>query len=325
MVIFYDRPDENEDEEENPMTYIDGIWNQKNEVKGTGWVSETGRRFKSVAVIKEILPPAVYRFVNTDTGLFFETQQFPTDDVISLQGIPSDYILNQIKLFWEKESEYKKYGLTHKRGILLYGEPGCGKTSIIRILCNEIIKKNGVVFSVDDFEDAIKFVSNFRATEPDRPILTIQEDVEGLFDGSEGADQVKAALSFLDGQDQTNNIIHIATTNQPEKLGDRFIKRPGRFDLIIGLHSPTAETREAYLRHVGKGQIQEDKLKELVQKTEGLGLSYLRELMSTYLCLGIPLDETLERVRMNSKTKIFTNKDAKLGFTIGYDSEKAAE
>lgn len=198
--------------------YVDGMWKRNEEIEkknGTGWVSATGRRFQSAATIRDVLPPAVYRFVSTETGLFFETQQFPTDDVISLPGIPSDYILNQIKLFWEKESEYKKYGLTHKRGILLYGEPGCGKTSIIRILCNEIIKKNGVVFSVDDFEDAIKFVSNFRATEPDRPILTIQEDVEGLFDGSEGADQAKAALSFLDGQiRRTTLFISLPRTNR---------------------------------------------------------------------------------------------------------------
>ena len=126
-------------------------------------------------------------------------------------------------------------------------------------------------------------------------------------------------MSFLDGENQTNNIVHLATTNEPEKLADRFIKRPGRFDLIIGMHAPTEETRRAYLQHVDP-KLESSILEELVTKTEGLSLAYLRELISTYVCMGIPLDETLKRLRSDAKVKKLKNKiEGKLGFTIGYD------
>lgn len=306
--------------------YVDGEWVRdeakyaKNlEARKGGWTSDTGARFRAAGMVKDILPSDVYVFRDTESGRFFEKRQFPSDDVAYLPGLPCDYIVNQINEFWKKGAIYQKYGMVHKRGILLYGPPGCGKTSIVKLLCNDLIKKNGVIFSISDFRDAENFVADFRRVEPDRPILTIQEDIEGLFEGKEGAEQIKAALSFLDGQAQVNNIVHIATTNQPESLADRFIKRPGRFDLVIGLHEPTAETREAYLKYIFKNMVSESDLKKLVDETSGLGLAYLREVAATYLCLEIPIAETLKRLHSNKKMKSLKVDDKKLGFTIGYD------
>jgi len=309
------------------MPYIDGIWVAESTVENRlivkynaapGWTSQAGFRFARAGFVNEKLPSGIYRFVKGDDGLFFEKQTFPTDAAVSLPGLPSEYILNQMKLFWSKAAEYKKHSLIHKRGILMYGSPGCGKTSIVRLLCNEILDLGGIVFSIDDYTHAASFVNEFRSVEPTRMILTIQEDIESYFDGTAGADQLKGALSFLDGENQTNNIVHFATTNEPEKLADRFIKRPGRFDLVIGMHAPTEETRRAYLKHVDP-MLEESILEELVSKTEGLSLAYLRELISTYVCLGIPLEDTLKRLRSDSKRKTLKNKtEEKLGFTVGY-------
>lgn len=304
-----------------------------NEIRGqravanpVGWASDDGKKFRTFSKIEKTLAPGVYKFVKIQGIPFFYKINFSSDVPVSLPGLPSDYILSQIKEFWASEDLYKKYGLIHKRGILMYGPPGCGKTSIIRLLCDEILKLNGIVFCIESFTEASEFVSIFRAVEPTRPIMTIQEDVENVFSGSDKTEEIKAALSFLDGQDQANNIVHVATTNDPDQMADKFIKRPGRFDLIIGVFAPAKETREAYLRHVSKNQLTEEKIQEIVQKTEGLGLSYLRELMATNLCLKIPLDETLKRINSNFKMKKLTNKGAKIenvGFTIGYEKEGA--
>lgn len=292
--------------------------NNEKEIKAKGWALTRGM-YTSVEDVKLILPPGVYSLDTEDGKKLFSPMRSPSDTPIDLPGLPSKYLLDQIKLFWHRADRYAKYNLLQKRGILLYGEPGCGKTSIITLLCKDLMDLGGIIFVIDDFDTAAVCIRHFRTIEPDRPIMTLMEDIEGVFKGEAGNREVKSALSLLDGQDQVNNIVHVATTNQPEDLADRFIKRPGRFDLIIGVHAPEKITREAYLRYVTQNQIPEDKLIELVEKTEGLSLAYLREIASTFLCLDIPLDETLTRLQKNFKLKTLSKKHVKLGFSIGYE------
>jgi hypothetical protein len=291
------------------------------EKQSKGWAGIRGS-FQSVDDVRPILPPGLYSLDLDEGKKLYTPVKSPSDQPTDLPGLPSKYLLDQIKLFWSRGDRYQKYHLLQKRGILLYGAPGCGKTSIINLLSQDLIAMGGVIFMIDDFETATACIQHFRSVEPERPIMTIMEDIEGIFRGDQGNREVKAALSLLDGQDQVNNITHLATTNQPEELADRFIKRPGRFDLIIGIHAPQRNTREAYLKYVTQGEIPEDKLKELVDKTEGLSLAYLREIASTYLCLDIPVEETLVRLQKNFKLKhLKAGKEAKLGFSIGYEEE----
>lgn len=285
----------------------------------TGWAM-TNEEYRACQQATKELPSGIYS-INVDgyAKPYFQPVAFPSDHPVSLPGLPTDFILKQINEFWEAKDVYKGFNFLQKRGIMLYGPPGCGKTSVIRLVCDDMIARGGIIFLINNFGFAVTCLSKFREVEPDRPILTLMEDIEGLFAGDAGVRQVQLALSLLDGQDQLNNVVHIATTNKPEDLADRFIKRPGRFDLVIGIHAPSAETREAYLRHVGCNKIPEAKLKGLVAKTDGLGLSYLRELASSYLCLGVPLDETLERLRKNFTGKI-SNRNT--GFTIGFSTSE---
>jgi hypothetical protein len=291
------------------------------EPKQSGWAVTKGT-FRSVEDVRATLPPGLYTLDIEDGHKLYTPVTAPADEAVDLPGLPSKYLMDQIKLFWARADRYKKYHLLQKRGILLYGEPGCGKTSIINLLCHNLIAIGGVIFLIDDFATATICIQHFRTVEPSRPVMCIHEDIEGTFSGDQGNREVKAALSLLDGQDQIDNIVHVATTNQPELLADRFIKRPGRFDLVIGVHAPVAETRAAYLKHVTQGEISDEDLQHLVEKTESLSLAYLREIASTYLCLDVPVEETLVRLKKNLKMKNLKKNTGPLGFSLGYDGDE---
>jgi SpoVK/Ycf46/Vps4 family AAA+-type ATPase len=288
------------------------------------WSIEGDSYSQVTAGTQKIKAGVYWHYESTMRGWVTTPAQSLSDSLLDLPGLPTKFILDQISLFWKKSAEYKKYGFLQKRGILLYGPPGCGKTSITNLLKKQIVDNDGVVFLASNgFKALTEGVSVFRKVEPDRPVMTLVEDLESYMDSSNGSNtgsQETAALALYDGERQFNNIVHVATTNKPELLADRFIRRPGRFDLIIGIHPPSIETKEAYLKSICNGHLTQTQLENILDKTEGLSLAYLREIATTYLVLGIPLDETIARLKDHS-TKKYTSKP-KTGFTIGFTSDE---
>ncbi len=246
--------------------------------------------------------------------------KFPSDNLLRLPGMPIEFILNQIDTFWKREQLFKDTGLLHKRGILMYGPAGCGKTSIIRLLCDDIVRRNGIVIMVTNCRLAETALGGIRQIEPRRPILTIIEDIETFMGPSDESSSARALLALLDGETQVDHIVHLATTNKPEQLEDRIVKRPGRFDLVVGLNHPVAEARKAYLYNILKDHVTEKELQEMVNETEGLGLAHLRELVVANYCLGLDRKETLARLKhgFKEKLKIKKSKTEQLGFTINF-------
>src|SRR5271157_2441947 len=275
--------------------------------------------FRPVGHTQDTVPAGIYEIDNDNSGWFLSRVKFPSDNLLRLPGMPIDYILNQIDTFWKREELFKDTGLLHKRGILMYGPAGCGKTSIIRLLCDDIVKRDGIVIMVTNCRLAETALGGIRQIETRRPILTIIEDIETFMGASDESSSARALLALLDGETQVDHIVHLATTNKPDQLEDRIVKRPGRFDLVVGLNHPVAEARKAYLYHLLKDHMTADELQDMVDETEGLGLAHLRELVVANYCLGLDRKETLLRLKTNFKknTKIKKTSDG-MGFTVNF-------
>lgn len=293
--------------------------------KPTQWIKKHGC-YLGAPQTQTSIPAAIYGAEDTDDGIGLKEIKFPADSLSRLPGLPIDFIINQISDFWNRAKKFNDLGLVHKRGILLYGPAGCGKTSIIRLLCDDVVARGGAVLDITDVRLGVPALQLARTIEPERPMMTIIEDIDNhLCDKND--DPSPKLLSMLDGELQVDHVVHLATTNRPELLEDRIIRRPGRFDLVIGLGYPIREAREAYLLSYLKDDLGAAGMKAILDRTEGFGLSHLRELVVSHYCLGVPLDETLARLSTSLKARHRLAKksnEISMGFTVNFGEEKAA-
>ena len=225
-------------------------------------------------------------------------QPFKTDELYHLPSYEITDILKDIDNFWNRADNYKKYNYIHKRGILMYGEPGCGKSGIIQLISKQLIEKDGIVINVKDEDDVDKFTSfiaTFRKVEPKRPLVVLLEDIDSL--AGENRYQTARLLNILDGVKQIEGVVYIATTNYPEKLQERITNRPSRFDRRYKVELPNEEIRRAYIQH----KLNEDDLKnvdieEWIKKTEGMSLSHLKEVVISVIVMGRTFEETMDNL-----------------------------
>ena len=222
-------------------------------------------------------------------------QPFKTDELYHLPSPEITDILQDIENFWNRVDKYKQYNFVHKRGILMYGDPGCGKSGIIQLITKQLIKRDGIVINVKDEEDVDKFTSfiaTFRKVEPNRPLVVLLEDIDSI--ASENRYQTARLLNILDGVKQIEGVVYIATTNYPEKLQERITNRPSRFDRRYKVEVPNEEIRRAYIKHkLNDEDIKNINIEEWVKRTEGMSLSHLKEVVISVIVMGRTFEETI--------------------------------
>ncbi len=176
-------------------------------------------------------------------GIYFSKTDVKLDELLDLPDSSSEKVIKEIETFWSKKDVYVAMKVLWKRGILLFGPPGSGKTTCVQQVAKGIIDRGGCAIYVDHPGIAATALSMARRIEPDRPLVIILEDLDSIVYKHSEAD----LLALLDGELQIDNVVFIATTNYPEKLDKRIINRPSRFDVIQRVGMPSAAARRQYL------------------------------------------------------------------------------
>ena len=267
---------------------------------------------------------------NPNAGSYYTmSKSIKTDGLIELPIKEGEEIIKHVQEFWDEKiiERYKKYNMLHKTGVIMHGPPGSGKTSIINTLIKNLVNiHEGLIFSIED-ENDIHNYSNFmqilRQIEPNRPIITIIEDMDGLLDNGRSVE--KMLLNILDGINQIEHVAYIATTNYPERMQQRLINRPGRFDRRFKIGYPDAVCRKAFFEFkFVEGDLENFDIKKMVKETEGLTISHCKELFVEHVVKGRELTEIVEELKEMDKAKLTSEDDrgkrATPGFNKGYDN-----
>lgn len=264
------------------------------------WSSLKNDEFAPAYITVDQVPAGVYEidFNNSIGSHTLKKQPFKTDELYHLPSPEIMDILKDIENFWKRAHVYRQYNFVHKRGILMYGEPGCGKSGIIQILANMLISDdlNGIVINIrsqTDIDYFTDFIPTFRKIEPTRPLVVILEDIDSL--AGEDRYHTSQLLNILDGVKQIDGVVYIATTNYPEKLQERLTNRPSRFDRRYKIELPNDEIRRAYITNkLNDEDLAGIDLEEWVKRTEGMSLSHLKEVVVSVIVMGRTFEETMD-------------------------------
>lgn len=178
----------------------------------------------------------------------------------------------EIEAFGGKKEIYKEVGADYKRGILLYGGAGNGKTSFIKHLLHRK-KKDAICVLIDSNDDTIGFMEVMAKEESIKDTLKIVvlEDIDGM------SNQVRSyLLNFLDGIHTMHNFIFIATTNFIEKVDVALKERPSRFDSIFKIGVPNAESRKKLLQLYFK-ELKNSELDKCIVASKGFSGAFFKE------------------------------------------------
>ena len=228
-------------------------------------------------------------------GIYFAPKPINLDDLLVLPDSASEEIIRDIEKFWTKEETFRKLGFLWKRGVLLFGPAGSGKTSTIQLIIKDIIDRGGIAVYVKEPKLTASGLEMLRKIEPTRPVIVVVEDIDALQQMHGEAD----LLAMLDGDLQIDNVVFIATTNYPEKLDKRLVNRPSRFDIVRKIGMPSDEARAIYLADRNPRLLENsEEFEEWIELTDGFSIAHLKELIVSVEALNADFHQTIDRLRV---------------------------
>lgn len=212
---------------------------------------------------------------------FHRLPQTTRDNIILPSGV-LDRIERQTITFSKLREKLKAAGRHIKRGILLYGAPGTGKTLTAMYLASQMPERTVILLtgrSIGLLEQSCKMARLLQ------PATVILEDVDLIAEERTRQEVGCNALLFellnqMDGLADDADILFLLTTNRPDILEPALAARPGRIDQAIEVPLPDRACRQRLFELYGQGlTLHLEQLPQLLDQTEGVSAAFIRELM----------------------------------------------
>lgn len=170
------------------------------------------------------------------------------DDIGGIESI-IDQIREVIELPLKRPEIYRHLGIKPHKGILLFGDPGNGKTLVAKAIANEV-KAHFIPISGPELiskwhgqsEENLRNI--FKEAREHQPSIIFFDEIDSVAQKRSDEDNarldakfVNQLLTLMDGMEAYDNVTIIASTNRPELLDDALL-RPGRFDYKIEVQRP---------------------------------------------------------------------------------------
>ena len=213
-------------------------------------------------------------------------------------------VINDITSFFSEETEelYKKLDIPYKRGAILHGPPGTGKSALLREIIR-IVKGNitKIVINPSISFNITQVLSSLLKSLGGKSSIIIIEDMDSLINHENRSE----FLNLLDGIDVKSGSYIIGTTNYPERIDPAFVNRSGRFDRSFKIGNPSYRMRKMYFDSKKVNEIFDSKenLSDLFAKyTDGMPMASLKEIITTtkYTLVNNPKISIEEAIKLST-------------------------
>jgi len=245
-----------------------------------------------------------------DKQLYKDIQGSQLDNLV-LPGQLKSELTQDFEQFFASEALYRQHGVPWKRGYLLIGPPGNGKSHTIKALVNHLGKPCIYVqsFKSPHYTDHHVMKTLFERARRTTPCIVILEDLDSLLnDGNRSF-----FLNELDGFAANHGILTLASTNHPERLDPAILERPSRFDRKYTFALPALDERKSYLklwnvRLDSDMQLSSRGLHKVAQASDGFSYAYVKELVLSSMMAWIanprPMDQVMLEVAIPLKSQL---------------------
>jgi len=200
-------------------------------------------------------------------------------DQLTLDPTILALLKDDFESFFQREDWFRRMRLPFRRGYLLHGAPGNGKSTAIRAMLSSRGLTAYTIRFFGEHTDDHDLDRLFTEAADEAPSVVLLEDIDRVFPRT-GESKTKISLqkllNCLDGVASGESIITIATANEPTALDPAILRRPRRFDRVVCFANPTADLRRQYFLNIHPSFAGVD-LEEAVNETAGFSFAQLRE------------------------------------------------
>lgn len=207
-----------------------------------------------------------------------------------IQFPEQDQLKTDIDKFLCSKDVYDNLGFTFRRGYLVHGPPGNGKTGLIRSLAKEYKDKTHI-FWLSEIPSSSMLASLNKMTS--NKIVIFEEIVN---QNNQLDFHMSEFLMFLDGESSLKNSLIIATTNYPEMLQKNLADRPSRFDVILEIKEPTESMTNRFFEQFLKRPLESNEI--AYQK---FSIAQIKEIVLLHKLYDISLTKAAERMKTQSE------------------------
>ena len=188
--------------------------------------------------------------------------------VIGYESIKKE--LRQVCDMINRQDEYKAMGAKMPHGILLYGDPGLGKTLMAKCFIKEAGLKTYTIRKTKSENFTEEITETFKKAKENAPSIIFLDDMDKFANEDSRHSDAEEYVAVQAGIDETidSGVFVLATANDTSKL-PRSLKRAGRFDIKVNVLPPVGEDARKIIEHYlsdkkVSGQINLDDLYKMI-------------------------------------------------------------